>query len=745
MKSEEWLSTELGQKIWKSKYCHDEESLDEWFERVSGGDQNVKKLIMEHKFLFGGRTLSNRGLNDGSYSNCYSSGYVADDLSEIMRINTNLAMTYKAQGGQGVSLSKIRPKGSLIKGRYTSDGIVPIMEMYNKTTESISQGGSRKGALMISIDITHPEAATFITIKSDPTKINKANLSVEVSDEFMSIVEDSYLEGKDFPMHIVQQYGNGEITEYDIFPIRLYKLLMQRAWGSAEPGVIFTTPFRNHNLMEFVDEYQIETCNPCGEQPLPKDGACNLGSMNLSEYVVNPFSTEAYFDKETFARDVYICIEALDNIIDENLDNHALPEQREMSYKYRNIGLGVMGLADALIKLGITYGSYESIVAVDKIMKLMFKNSILASSNLAAEKGTYPSYNDKMFNSSIMQNILDTNLFDLCRMFGMRNCSLLSIAPTGSLGTMLNVSTGIEPNFALEYNRKTEALDGHEQIYKVYCGIADQYTTNFKVEDKLPDYFVTSHDLDWKDRINVQAVAQQYVDTAISSTINLDKDITVEEVEKLYLYAWQQGLKGITIFRDGCRDAILSLGETKQEDFFTRPDALDARVVHFINEGQQWVAFIGTKNGKPFEIFSGPADMELFPIPKSVKEGQIIKVKTNDITRYDFRYKDSYGYTNTLGGLSRIFNQEYWNYARLVSGMMRHQMDTISIIEIIDSMHSESETLNTWKNGVIRSLKTFIEDGTTTSEKCLEDGCDGDIIYINGCKQCAKCGWSKCS
>ena len=416
-----------------------------------------------------------------------------------------------------------------------------------------------------------------------------------------------------------------------------------------------------------------------------------------------------------------------------------------MSYNYRNIGLGVMGFADMFIKLGIIYGSEESLKLTDKIMKLMLKSAVEASVELAVEKGSFPKYRKELFDSTILKNIFTESELEEFKILGIRNCSLLSIAPTGSLGTMFNISTGIEPNFALEYIRKTESLEGNKESYhKVFAGIAEEYTTLYNT-DKLPECFVTSHDINWRDRIKIQAVAQNYIDTAISATINLPEDITVEEVENLYLEAWKQGLKGVTIYRNNCRKGILSLTEeiNKQDNFFERGDILKAKVVHFNNEGVQWIAFIGIKNNKPFEIFSGPSDMELFPIPKSIKDGEIIKVKSEESTRYDFRYTDKYGYVNTLGGLSRMFNKEYWNYARLISGMFRNQVELDSIISIIDSMHSDSESLHSWKNGVIRSIKTFIEDGTLSLEKCSV--CGGELIYTGGCKQCAGCGDSKCN
>jgi len=493
MQIEQWLTTDLGSKIWEGKYRYNNESLEDWFDRVSGKDPEIKKLIQEKKFLFGGRTLSNRGLNNGSYSNCYSSGYVEDDLVDIMNVNTKLALTYKAQGGQGVSLSKIRPKGTLIKGRYESDGIVPIMEMYNKTTEAIMQGGSRKGALMLSIDINHKEAETFIAIKSDLNKINKANLSVEIDDDFMKSVKLSYETGLEHKILIHRTYGLQDIW-YEIIPIKLYKLLIKQAHANAEPGVLFTNKFRNYNLMEFIDSYQIETCNPCGEQPLPKDGACNLGSQNISEYIIKPFTPNASFNWEEFSKDVKICVRGLDSIIDENLENHAMLEQRIKAEKYRNIGLGIMGLADALIKLGYTYGDTNSISFIEKLIKKQLISAIEASVELSKQQGSFPEYRPELFDATILKELFSKEEVELFKKVGIRNCSLLSIAPTGSLGSMFNISTGMEPNFAFKFNRKTEALGGKESYHEVFAGIALDYTKKFNVSD-LPEYFVSSHNI----------------------------------------------------------------------------------------------------------------------------------------------------------------------------------------------------------------------------------------------------------
>ena len=562
MEVQEWLghNNQLGIDIWNKKYRFENETLDQFFDRVSSGKEKVKQLIIDKKFLFGGRTLSNRGTGKkASYSNCYSSGYAPDSVLEMMDLNKDLALTYKSQGGQGLSLSKIRPKGTDINGgQFKSDGIVPFMEMFNQTTASISQGGSRKGALMISLSCKHKEIETFINIKSASDKITKANLSVEIDDEFMNAIEEYYKTGKIVELNIKENY-EGNIAEYSIVPIDVYKNMMNRAYDWAEPGVIMTNRFRNYNLMELDDEYMVITGNPCGEQPLPKNGACNLGSFNLSIYVLNPFTSKAEFDYDTFSNDVEIGIEALDDVLEEGKYLHALEGQKEMAINYRNIGLGIMSMGDTFFKLGIKYGSQESKNILDKIMEIMFVSAVKASSKLAELKGSFPKYTDKVFDSEIIRNHFSEEERNELKKHGLRNCSLLSIAPSGSIGTMLNVTTGIEPAFQISYTRKTESLHKDKDMtYEVYIGSADEFTKLYNT-DVLPDYFVTSSNIHWKDRIDIQSIAQNHVDTAISSTVNLPENIRIGEVEQLYLYAWQKGLKGVTIYRDNCkRSGILT-------------------------------------------------------------------------------------------------------------------------------------------------------------------------------------------
>lgn len=572
MTVQEWLGKDnkLGIDIATKKYKQKDENAEQMLTRIADGDKEIKKIMENAEALPAGRVMANINTGKkGSMANCASIGYVDDDLASIMKANTDIAMTFKAQGGQGLSLSKLRPKGCGInKGQFESDGIVPFMEIFNRTTESISQGGSRKGALLMSLDIWHKEAPQFITIKSEEGRIQKANLSLEINDDFMNDVEKYYKTGEIVKRTITRDYEGNKVT-YEVVPIELYKLMIKTAYDWAEPGCIFTDRFRNYNLMEYCDDYKIETCNPCGEQPLPKHGTCNLGSINLSKFVNNPFSSNAKFDSARFIKVTRAMVRYLDHVIDKNLDNHALSDQKEMVYNYRNVGLGIMGLHDCLIKMGLTYGSPESLDFTDKVMYNMFKAAFVESVNLAKEKGAFPKYTSNLLKAKIVRkHFTQKELENIgATVYGVRNCSLLSIAPVGSIGSMLNVSTGCEPLFAISYTRKTESLNNNtDKYYKVYSGIAKEYMEKFG-NDNFPDYFIESKDINWKDRINMQSVLQKHVDTAISSTINLPHDISLDEIEKLYLYAWMKGLKGVTIYRDGCkRSGILSTNDNKQKE-----------------------------------------------------------------------------------------------------------------------------------------------------------------------------------
>lgn len=552
---EQWLGKDnkIGIDIWHKKYQYNNENFEEWLDRVSAGDQELRKLIVEKKFLMGGRTLANRGTDStGSLFNCYSRGYVEDDYSDIMDAAKDIGVTFKAQGGQGISLTKLRPKGTPIKKEYFSDGIVPFMKIFNEVTAGTSQGGARKGALMLSIDARHKEAETFIKIKSKDGEIEKANLSLEIDDEFMRAVEKYYDTGEVVVLHEKRNYAGHEV-EYDVTPINIFNMLVDNCYDWADPACLFVNRFRNYNLMQYDNEYEIETCNPCGEQPLPKHGACCLSSLNLSEFVVNPYTPTAHLNTEDFLHAIDVGIRTLDKLIDENYNRHPLQQQRDMSYNYRNIGLGIFGYATALMKLGLKYGSNEAIEFTDDVFSLLFKRAVFASNNLAKELGTYPKYKECVFDSDIIKKHFTPDEIDGLKEHGLRNCSLISIAPNGSLATLLGESGGCEPEFALKYTRRTVGMtDGEDTYYDVYCKAAKEYM-DANHTDILPDYFVGSADIPWQNRVLTQAIMQNHVDTAISSTVNMPNSATKEDIAHMYLLAWSTGCKGITMFRDGCK------------------------------------------------------------------------------------------------------------------------------------------------------------------------------------------------
>ena len=779
MTVQEWLGqdNQLGIDIWEKKYRYNNESFDEWLDRVSGGNPRLRKLIKEKKFMFGGRITANRNTGKkASMMNCYSRGFILDSLDDIMQANTDIAMTFKTQGGQGLSLSKLRPKGCGINnGQFDSDGIIPFMELYNRTTESISQGGSRKGALLIGLDIWHKEAEDFIKIKSETGRIEKANLSLEIDDEFMECVKKYYEIGEVITKHIIRDYSGNKV-EYDVTPINLYKLMMEKAYDWAEPGCIFTNRFRNYNLMEYRNDYQIEICNPCGEQPLGKNSACDLGSINLSEFVLNPFTTESKFDFDEFALAVDEGIRALDEIIDENKDNHALVEQREMSLNYRNVGLGVMGLYDALCKLNIKYGSEESKEFVDTLMGFMFRRAVIASSKLAKEKGSFPKYDSDVLKSNIIKKHFtedDIRLLEIDK-YGLRNCSLISIAPTGSIGTMLNISTGCEPAFQVSYKRKTESLNGKDVYYDVYIDVAKEYLNKFGV-NKLPDMFTTAGQINWKDRIDLQGIMQEHVDTAISSTINLPNSATQEEIEHLYMYAWEKELKGVTIFRDGCkRVGILSTDNTKkEEETKTTTVSTDKDSTTFSFDNLPRGVVINIDNdviGKKRKLITGCGSLHCIAL---------FDPTTGDLLE-TYLSKGSQGGCNLyMIGLSR-----------LISLAARGGIDIYSIVDQLRSTGAcpsyavRSATKHDTSKGSCCPMavgnalldmyeelhrELFVDDDDDSEEKIEKPqikktvspapqkevtvatpkknpcpSCGEELTFEGGCNICKNCGWSKC-
>lgn len=568
MLEREWLGedNQLGVDIWEKKYCHDGESFDEWVTRISGGNEEIGEYIKEKKFLFGGRILSNRGLNkEGrkvTYSNCYVIQPPEDNIESIFECAKKLARTYSYGGGCGIDISGLSPRGAKINNAAKeTSGAVSFMDLYSMVTGLIGQNG-RRGALMISIDCSHPDLQEFIGLKTDLEKVTKANISVRISDEFMEAVKNN----EDYTLHYTREV-TGEVIEKQVNAREIFRLIAETNWDYAEPGALFWDRVKNWNLLSNTKEFEYAGVNPCAEEPLPAGGSCLLGSINLSGFVHDPFTDNAAFDYDGFRKCVAASVKALNEVLDEGLPLHPLEEQQESVRKWRQIGLGIMGLADTMIKLGVTYGEEEAVELCDKIGFAMADAAIAASARLAKEEGAYPacSIDEVMSTEFFLANTTEQTR-ELVRKHGLRNSQLLTIAPTGTISTMLGISGGIEPVYANYYERKTESLHGTDVYYKVYTKIVQDYMDSHGIKDdkELPDYFVTAMTLDYEQRIDMQAAWQQHIDASISSTVNVPNSFTVEETESLYLKAYEKGLKGITIYRDGCaRSGILSLGEEK--------------------------------------------------------------------------------------------------------------------------------------------------------------------------------------
>ena len=570
MTVKEWLGedNQLGIDIWTKKYAFEGENFDSWITRVSGGNKEIAQYMKEKKFLFGGRILSNRGLDrlgrKVTYSNCYVIEPPKDEIESIFDCAKKLARTYSYGGGCGVDISQLSPKGAKINNAAKeTSGAVSFMELYSLVTALIGQNG-RRGALMISMDCSHPDILEFIELKTDLEKVTKANVSVRIYKDFMESVK----KGTDYILSYERE-ATGEVIKKRVPARALFKKITDTSWDYAEPGVLFWDRISNWNLLSNTEEFSYAGVNPCAEEPLPAGGSCLLGSINLSEFVRNPFSESADFDFEELKKCVTASVFALNEVLEEGLPLHPLPEQRESVEKWRQIGLGIMGLADALIKLGVTYGQKETVDICDKIGFVMADTAIAASALLAKEKGR--------FSGCKVEEIMETPYFlmntteetrALVKEYGLRNAQLLTIAPTGTLSTMLGISGGIEPVYANYYERKTESLHGEDVYYRVYTKIVKDYMEAHRIEDdrELPGFFVTAMNLDYKQRIDMQAIWQLHVDASISSTVNLSHGFTKEETEALYMYAYDMGLEGITIYRDGCKRMGILSTKKKEEN-----------------------------------------------------------------------------------------------------------------------------------------------------------------------------------
>lgn len=564
MRIEDWLGTDnkLGIDIWNNKYRHEDETFEEWLDRVSGGDTDIKQLIKDKKFLYGGRILANRGLHrkglNVTYSNCYVIESPEDSIESIFETAGKLAKTFSYGGGAGIDLSKLAPRGATIRNTAKeTSGAVSFTDLYSMVTELIGQHG-RRGALMLTMSCEHPDLEEFISVKTDLDRVTKANMSIRVTDEFMHAVKNRKRFGQQF-----YRRETGELIIKTIDAHELFMKMCEANWGYGEPGILFWDRVTNYNLMSEHPDYVLECTNPCSELPLPPGGSCLLGSINLSSFV----DRRGDFDRHDFEKTIKMAIKGLNEVLDEGLPLHPLKEQRESVKNWRQIGLGVMGLADALVKMGIEYGSQEAIDFCERICKTMSASSITYSSFLADEFGAFPMCDtDSITESDYYQYVKYPDHYSV-EEYGLRNSSILTIAPTGSISTMLGISGGIEPIFANSYQRRTVSLSDKEETYLVHPPVIKEVMETLKVsEDDLPDYCVTAREIDYKKRIDMQAVWQKYIDASISSTVNLPESATVEDIYDLYLYAWEQGCKGITVFREGCqRDSILSTEPIQKE------------------------------------------------------------------------------------------------------------------------------------------------------------------------------------
>ena len=746
MTVQEWLGTEnqLGQDIWERKYRYENETFDEWINRVSGGNSEIANLIKEKKFLFGGRILANRGLeNKGrkiSLSNCYVIEPPEDNIESIFDCAKKLARTYSYGGGCGVDISKLSPRGAKVNNAAKeTTGSVSFMDLYSMVTGLIGQAG-RRGALMLSLSCEHPDLGEFIGIKSDLDRVTKANISIRITDKFMAAVKNRTTFTLSFT-----RLETGETITKEVDAYEMFHKMCEMNWDYAEPGMLFWDRINNWNLLSCDDEFEYAGTNPCAEEPLPAGGSCLLGSINLAE-----FACDTGFDFESFKHCVKSSVIALNEVLDEGLPLHPLKEQRESVYDWRQIGLGIFGLADLLIKLGIKYGSPEAIDLCDMIGHTMADMAIKTSAVLAKEYGVYPKYKPEAVEQSAFysKNALGETK-ELVEAFGLRNSQLLTIAPTGSLSTMIGVSGGIEPIFANYYTRKTESLKGHDEYYKVYTPIVKEYMDKHGLKDdsELPDYFVTAQTLDYKNRIYMQSVWQSHIDASISSTVNVPNDFTVEQVEGLYMTAWDAGLKGVTIFRDGCKRAGILTIKENVEDIVEKPHRLERGMIIKADDN-----CIGKK--RTLRTGCGTLHCEAFFDPDN---GQLLETY--------FSKGSSGGCNNFMIGLSRM-----------ISLAARGGIDVYSIVDQLKSSgtcpsyaartatkHDTSKGSScpvAIGNALLEMYEEMMDEVSFSDveEKELEvitpkivpvskakcPQCGGEFVFEGGCNTCKNCGWSKC-
>lgn len=823
---------ELAAKVWVNKYALKdafgniyEESPNDMHHRLASEIARVEKKYpnpLSEQELFDlfdhfryivpqGSPMTGIG-NDyqiASLSNCFVIGLdgQADSYGAIIRIDEEQVQLMKRRGGVGHDLSHIRPKGSPVKNSaLTSTGLVPFMERYSNSTREVAQDG-RRGALMLSVSIKHPDSEAFIDAKMTEGKVTGANVSVKIDDDFMNAAVNGGTYKQQYPID-----SDSPVYVKDIDASGLWKKIIHNAWKSAEPGVLFWDTILRESVPDCYADLGFRTVstNPCGEIPLCPYDSCRLLAINLYSYVVNPFTPDAYFDYDLFKKHVGLAQRIMDDIIDlesekiemilakidsdpesmevRQTERHLWEKIQRKTLQGRRTGVGITAEGDMIAALGLRYGTEEATDCAELIQKTLALAAYRSSVMLAKERGAFEIFDAKREEKNPFINRLreaDPTLYEDMLKYGRRNIACLTIAPTGTTSLMTQTTSGIEPVFLPVYKRRRKVnpndsearvdfVDETGDAFEEYIVFHHKFVTwmqangysaskkytQEEVEElvaKSPYYKATSNDVDWLQKVRMQGRIQKWVDHSISVTINLPNDVSEELVDSLYVEAWRCGCKGCTVYRDGSRSGVLIATDKKKkkEDcncmqppviVSTRPRELDADVVKFQNNREKWIAFVGLLNGRPYEIFTGLADDdEGIMLPKNVSKGTIIKSYDEDGNKhYDFQFKNKRGYKMTIEGLDGKFNPEYWNYAKLISGVLRYGMPIDQVIKLVQGMELNSESINTWKNGVERALKKYLPNGMEAKgQKCPNCGLE-TLIYQEGCLICTNCGASKC-
>ena len=816
---------ELAARVWVNKYALKdsygnifEQNPDDMHHRLAKeiarienrysnpmAEEEIFEVLRDFKYIVpqgGPMTGIGNDFQIASLSNCFVIGNEgpSDSYGGVMKIDQEQVQLMKRRGGVGHDLSHIRPKGSPVKNSaLTSTGIVPFMERYSNSTREVAQDG-RRGALMLSVSINHPDSESFIDAKMTEGKVTGANVSVKIDDEFMRAVINDEEYVQKYPVFSEHPQYTKTIKARD-----LWNKIVHNAWKSAEPGILFWDTIIRESVPDCYADlgYCTVSTNPCGEIPLCPYDSCRLLAINLYSYVQQPFTKEAVFDFPLFKKHVAIAQRIMDDIIDLELEKidailakiHADPESdelkgveirlwekiRQKAKEGRRTGVGITAEGDMLAAMELRYGSDEAIDFAVEIQKTLAVEAYRASVYLAKDRGSFTIFDARREeNNPFILRLKEAapDMYADMVKYGRRNIACLTIAPTGTTSLMTQTTSGIEPVFLPVYKRRRkvnpndqnvhidfvdESGDSYEEFIVFHHKFAEwmrvngydtskHYTSEEidRIVAEAPYYKATSNDIDWLAKVRMQGQVQKWVDHSISVTVNLPSDVSEELVGRLYIEAWKSGCKGCTVYRDGSRAGVLVSNKDKknqvQEEMPSkRPMELEADVVRFQNNKEKWIAFIGLYNGRPYEIFTGIADDEEgIMLPKTVTSGKIVKhYDEYGKSRYDFQFQNKRGFKTTVEGLSYKFNKEYWNYAKLISGVLRHGMPVLQAVEVISSMEFDNENINTWKNGVERALKKYIPNGTEASgERC--ENCGSPVVYQEGCLICKTCGTSKC-